>query len=110
MNGRHAVELGEAGAARRRDSVLGCLGRFFGGRASVPVEYLDLDWNAEEWTRGCYGGNAAPGALTRFGPALRTPVGPLHWAGSETAREWIGYMDGAIEAGERAAREAMAAL
>ncbi len=110
VNGRHAVELGEVGPARRRDAVLGCLGRFFGGRAAVPIEYLDLDWNAEEWTRGCYGGNAAPGALTAYGPALRTPVGPLHWAGSETAREWIGYMDGAIEAGERAAREAMAAL
>ncbi len=110
VNGRHAVELGEVSPARRRDAVLGCLRRFFGGRASAPVEYLDLDWNAEEWTRGCYGGNAAPGALTAYGPALRTPVGPLHWAGSETAREWIGYMDGAIEAGERAAREAIIAL
>ena len=37
-------------------------------------------------------------------------MGPLHWAGSETAREWIGYMDGAIEAGERAAGEAIIAL
>ncbi len=110
VRGHHAVELGEAGPARRRAAVLDCLRRFFGGRAATPVDYLDLDWSAEEWTRGCYGGNAAPGTLTRFGLALRTPVGPLHWAGSETAHEWIGYMDGAIEAGERAAEEAMETL
>jgi monoamine oxidase len=107
VRGRHAIELGEAGLTQRRAAVLGCLQRFFGGRAAAPVEYLDLDWSAEEWTRGCYGGNATPGTLTRFGPALRTPVGPLHWAGSETAHEWVGYMDGAIEAGERAAWEVM---
>ncbi|MDP8974390.1 MAG: FAD-dependent oxidoreductase [Actinomycetota bacterium] len=110
VRGRHAVELGEAGLAQRRAAVLDCLRRFFGRRAAAPVDYLDLDWSAEEWTRGCYGGNAAPGTLTRFGPALRTPVGPLHWAGSETAHEWVGYMDGAIEAGERAAKETMDVL
>ncbi|MDP9438723.1 MAG: FAD-dependent oxidoreductase, partial [Actinomycetota bacterium] len=38
------------------------------------------------------------------------PVGPLHWAGSETALEWVGYMDGAIEAGERAAAEVLERL
>lgn len=110
VNGRHAVELGEVSPVQRRNAVLGCLRRFFGGRASVPIEYLDLDWNAEEWTRGCYGGNASPGALTAYGPALRAPVGPLNWAGSETAREWVGYMEGAIEVGERAAREVVTVL
>jgi len=107
LRGRQAIELGEADLAQRRAAVLGCLRRFFGERAVTPVDYLDLDWSAEEWSRGCYGGNATPGTLTRFGPALQTPVGPLDWAGSETAHEWVGYMDGAIEAGERAAREAM---
>ena len=36
---------------------------------------------------------------------LREPVNRLHFAGTETATEWLGYMDGAIQAGERAARE-----
>jgi monoamine oxidase len=48
--------------------------------------------------------------LTTFGPALREPVGPLHWAGTETATVWNGYMDGAIQSGERAAGEVVAAL
>ena len=48
-----------------------------------------------------------PGALSRFGRALREPCGRIHWAGSETAREWFGYMEGAIESGERAAGEVL---
>lgn len=41
---------------------------------------------------------------------MRTPIGPLHWAGAETATEWSGYMDGAVQSGDRAADEALAAL
>ena len=48
--------------------------------------------------------------LTAFGPALREPIGPLHWAGTETATVWNGYIDGALQSGERAAREALAGV
>jgi monoamine oxidase len=50
-----------------------------------------------------------PGGWTGFGTALRAPVGRLHWAGAETAMVWNGYMDGAVESGQRAAREALEA-
>ena len=46
-----------------------------------------------------------PGAITAFGTAIRTPFRRVHWAGTETATYWSGYMDGAVRAGERAARE-----
>lgn len=36
---------------------------------------------------------------------LREPVGKLYFAGTETSTEWSGYMEGAVQAGERAARE-----
>ena len=49
-----------------------------------------------------------PGLLTRAGEALRRPVGRLHFAGTETAVRWCGYLDGAIESGERAAAELLA--
>lgn len=39
---------------------------------------------------------------------LREPVGRLYFAGTETATEWSGYMEGAVQAGERAAREVRA--
>ena len=49
------------------------------------------------------------GAWTEFGPALRAPIGPLHWAGAETATVWSGYMDGAVQSGQRAAAEVVTA-
>ena len=37
-----------------------------------------------------------PGTLTGHGPVLQAPVGPVHWAGTETATAWCGYIDGAL--------------
>jgi monoamine oxidase len=45
-----------------------------------------------------------PGVLSRLGPALRAPCGRIHWAGTEAAEKWTGYMDGAIRAGLAAAQ------
>merc|ERR1712032_1313457 len=59
---------------------------------------------------GCYVASMPPLVLTKLGEALREPVGHLHFAGTETATKWIGYMDGAIEAGERAALEVLVCL
>ena len=36
---------------------------------------------------------------------IRKPIGRLYFAGTETATQWSGYMEGAIQAGERSARE-----
>lgn len=41
---------------------------------------------------------------------IRKPLGHLYFAGTETAIKWTGYMDGAVEAGERAAREVLHAM
>lgn len=71
------------------------------------MDYIEQDWSTEPWTRGCYSAHFTPGAWTQFGPALRTPVGRIHWAGTETATSWTGYMDGAVQSGERAATEVL---
>ncbi|HET9875232.1 MAG TPA: FAD-dependent oxidoreductase, partial [Mycobacterium sp.] len=44
------------------------------------------------------------------GPWLRRPAGFIHWAGTETADEWTGFLDGAIRSGKRAAVEVAARL
>ena len=44
-----------------------------------------------------------------FGTALREPIGRIHWAGTETATRWAGYIDGAVQSGERAAAEVLEA-
>jgi monoamine oxidase len=107
LEGRHARRAGKLGPEERKELVLSVLARFFGPRAADPVEYVERDWAAEEWSRGCYGGRFGTGVWTGYGEALRKPVGRIHWAGTETAEVWNGYMDGAVRSGERAAREVL---
>jgi monoamine oxidase len=106
----HAIRAGRLGEAGRRRVVLDLLTRGLGERAAEPLAYVDRDWSEEPYTRGCYGAHLPPGAWTQLGPALRPPVGRLHWAGTETATRWAGYIDGAISSGERAAAEVREAL
>jgi monoamine oxidase len=108
--GRPARELGAQPPEARRRAVLAAFARFFGPEAAAPIDYVEQDWSAEAWTRGCPTGTMGPGTMTLFGPALREPVGRLHWAGTETAVEYCGYMEGAVESGERVAREVGARL
>jgi monoamine oxidase len=108
--GDEARRLGGIGAGERRQIVIDSFARYFGPRAASPAGYAELDWQHEQWTGGCYGTLFGPSVWTRYGPALREPAGPVHWAGTETATAWCGYMDGAVRSGERAAAEALAAL
>src|SRR5579875_1697564 len=109
VEGAQARRLARADPAQRRAEVLACLARYYGPRAASPRDYIEQDWTAEEWTRGCYAARFVPGAWTQFGHALRAPVGRLHWAGTETATRWAGYMDGAVQSGKRAAAEVLSA-
>jgi len=101
--GRHSLE-------ERRTAVLDCLVQYFGEKAAHPNEYIEQNWAEEEYSRGCYAGYMPPGVWTMYGTALREPIGRLHWAGTETATIWNGYMDGAVQSGERAAAEILAAM
>ena len=80
----------------------------FGPKARQPVEYLDVNWWDEAWTRGCSLAHFAPGVLSQHGHLLRQPMGPVHWAGTETAGPFHGSVDGAVRSGERAAAEVLA--
>jgi monoamine oxidase len=108
--GRAARAWGERSDAERRDAVMKQLSRYYGERAAHPVEFLEKNWMAEEWSGGCYEAYMAPGVMTQYGKALREPIGPIHWAGTETSDVWCGYMDGAIRSGERAAEEVKSAM
>jgi len=110
VTGAEARRLARADPAQRRAEVLASFGRYFGSAATRPDGYIEHDWTADPWTRGCYGAHFPPGTWTQFGPALCRPAGLLHWAGTETATQWSGYMDGAVQSGQRAAREVLAAL
>jgi monoamine oxidase len=109
LEGNHAVAGSRHGQQWRRDTVVAALVGGLGPDAGEPLEYVDLDWSDEPYTRGCYGAHLPPGAWTQWGDALRTPVGRIHWAGTETAGVWAGYIDGAIGSGQRVAGEIHAA-
>jgi monoamine oxidase len=104
FEGAEARAWSRASADDRRSAFVACLVRWFGEQAARPREYLELDWSAEEFTRGCYGAHFAPGVWTSSGSALREPVGRVHWAGTEYATRGNGYMEGAVRSGEEVAR------
>jgi monoamine oxidase len=96
--------------AENRRRILEALARWHGPDALTPELFVAHDWAAEPWSGGCPTSIVGTGVLSRFAHALRAPCGRVHWAGTETAREWTGYIEGAIESGERAAAEAIATL
>jgi monoamine oxidase len=108
--GDDARRLSQVDAATRKQAVVDSVVRFFGPDAATPAAYIDKDWVADPWSGGCYVGIMPPGVMTELGAALRQPCGRLHFAGTETAIRWAGYMDGAIESGLRAADEVDARL
>jgi len=92
---------------RRRQAVVESLAKCFGKQALNPTGYYKMDWGKDAWSSGCVS-PVGPGLLTRYGAALRDPVGRIHWAGSETSEVWTGYMEGAVRSGERVAKEVLA--
>ena len=110
VGGDKARRFSEMSAAARRAAVLKDYVDYFGPEAANPLDYFEKAWADDPWSRGGPVGIYGPGSLTSYGPMLRRPVGRVHWAGTETATYWNGYMDGAIRSGERAATEVLDAL
>lgn len=108
--GDDAREWGKRPARERREAVIDCFARYFGDTAREPLSYSELDWSKEAYSQGGYSGLAGPGFLTTCGGALREPAGRIYWAGTETAAEWNGYMEGAVQSGESAAQEVLERL
>jgi monoamine oxidase len=103
---------GALSEAQRRDEAVAQLARVFkypNAAAELSI-YRDHDWSKEEFSEGCYFSHMKPSAIIRFKDALSAPVhGRVFYAGTETAREWIGYIEGALESAERVAEEVVKA-
>jgi monoamine oxidase len=95
--------------AERRAAVLADFADAFGPKALMPRTYFEQDWTGEAWTRGGPVSVMGTGTMSDFGAMLCQPFGRVHWAGTETATYWNGYMDGAVRSGERAAQEVLSA-
>ncbi len=104
-DGEVARVWSERSPEERRQAVLTEFVRFFGPEAGRPIAFVEKNWLEDPWSRGCYVGVMGPGTMTSWGPALREPCGRIHWSGTETATDWMGYIEGAIQSGYRAADE-----
>jgi len=92
----------------RRAAVLEGMAAFVGPEGLRATDLIETDWSAEEWTRGAYASTFGIGGLTRFGPDMRRPVGPIHWACSDIAGFGNMHMEGAARSGDAAAAEILA--
>jgi len=107
IEGDEARHWSDQPADQRQAVVLECFSRYFGAQALQPLEYVDKSWMDEPFARGCYAALFPPGLWSNGAARLREPLGRVHFAGTETATRWMGYFDGAVQAGERAAAEVL---
>jgi monoamine oxidase len=75
----------------------------YNGKATIDF------WAGYPWTKGSYS-YWSVGQYTKFSGAEREASGNCHFAGEHTSIDFQGYLNGAVETGERAAGEILAAL
>ncbi len=110
--GQRALLLGAQPEAQRRALILQDLAAYWGPKAAEPLELVEQAWNNEPWTGGGFTSFVAPGCWSshaRLAAGSDGGPGPsshgrVFWAGTEASPRWPGYFEGAIEAGELAAR------
>ncbi|MEV0672722.1 FAD-dependent oxidoreductase [Mycobacterium sp. NPDC050441] len=104
VTGSAASAFSVLSPARQCEAALAHTRRLF-PQLPPPTGCTVTDWLAEKYSRGCYAALFGPGDWLRLGPALTTPHGRVHWAGTETSLEFFGLMEGAIRSGRRVATE-----
>ncbi|XP_019272877.2 amine oxidase [flavin-containing] A isoform X1 [Panthera pardus] len=108
---RKADRLAKLHKEIRKKKICELYAKVLGSQEALhPVHYEEKNWCEEQYSGGCYTAYFPPGIMTQYGRVIRQPVGRIYFAGTETATHWSGYMEGAVEAGERAAREVLNAL
>ncbi|XP_004435073.1 PREDICTED: amine oxidase [flavin-containing] A [Ceratotherium simum simum] len=105
---RKADQLAKLHKETRKRKICELYAKVLGSQEALqPVHYEEKNWCEEQYSGGCYTAYFPPGIMTQYGRVIRQPVGRIYFAGTETATRWSGYMEGAVEAGERAAREVL---
>ena len=103
VSDERADELLQLDSRQRRTRVLDSLVAYFGPQARQPTSYFESDWVSEDLGSGAYGVSFDVGGLTRYGPHLRQPVGPMEFASSDVAGLGFQHVDGAVRIGQQIA-------
>ncbi|XP_046382555.1 amine oxidase [flavin-containing] B-like [Ischnura elegans] len=97
-------------APERKMAILTGLSQIFGPQSLYPLDFAEKFWTGEPYIGSSSMHLAAVGTMEDY-PILAECHGRrVYFAGSETANSWPGYMNGAVQAGQRAAWEIMYAL
>jgi monoamine oxidase len=108
--GNVGASFGTGNAATHAQSFLARLEPVLPGIMAQWNGKASLDfWPAYPWTRGSYS-HWKVGQYTRFAGIEGRPEGNCHFAGEHTSVDFQGYLNGAVETGQRAAGEVLAAL
>ena len=108
--GALAVRAGDGSPGESARAALQELERCYpGASASWNGKVIRNAWDRNPWSRGSYS-LLKPGQYTAFHGVEWEPEGAFHFAGEHTSDTFAGYLNGAIESGQRAAGEVLAAL
>ncbi len=105
-----AQALGNLQLSEKRSLFLDYLEKSFDAKLGPCSEFYSHDWNNDPLSLGGYSSRRAIGDWARSPGALSASSGRLHFAGTETANEWRGYIEGALESSERVVAEVVNAL
>eukprot|EP01104_Vermistella_antarctica_P012138 TRINITY_DN3464_c0_g1_i1.p1 TRINITY_DN3464_c0_g1~~TRINITY_DN3464_c0_g1_i1.p1 ORF type:complete len:556 (-),score=82.27 TRINITY_DN3464_c0_g1_i1:71-1738(-) len=105
MTGEIANKMTRLSVNVRRERVLNSLEAMFGPQARDVRAWFEKSWQNDPFTRGCPVNLFPTGQFHQYADKLRTPIGPIHFGGTETAVTWPGYMEGAVQSGWRVAQE-----
>ena len=106
--GGPGAKLSELSDEERIDVAVAEIEKHFPGSSDLIENVATIAWLNEPYTRASYMA-LAPGDVLKHWQTLFQPAGRLFFAG-EHATAIQGYMEGAVESGQRAAREIMGAL
>ena len=89
------------------DAVIAAIHEYYPDARVLAVDAHD--WNADPFSKGGWL-TYRPGQVTRLHSGLQSPEGRVLFAGADIAVRWIGWIDGALETGARAAAQAIEQL
>lgn len=101
--GQRALDLGALSESDRQERVLRRMGNLFGSLNGNYESGTSQVWHEDEWARGAFT-YFQPNQITNLLPIAQRPEGRIHFAGEHTSA-WHGWMNGALESGNRAAEE-----
>jgi monoamine oxidase len=101
--GQRALDLGSMSESDRQSYVLRQMGNLFNGLDNQYTGGTSQIWHEDQFARGAFT-YFEPGQMATLLPIAQRPEGRIHFAGEHTSA-WHGWMNGALESGNRAAEE-----